>query len=54
MKCNTKLPEKGSGQEDDMAVDVALWFLLAGCFAFVSWGCIMTAGNNRSREQRMH
>jgi hypothetical protein len=53
MKCNTKLPAKGSEQEDDMAVDVALWFLVAGCLAFVSCGCILTAGNNRSREERL-
>jgi hypothetical protein len=48
-----KLSAKGSDQEDDMAVDVVLWLILAGCLAFVSCGCILTAGNNRSREQRL-
>jgi hypothetical protein len=37
-----------------MAVDVALWFIVAGCLAFVSWGCLMTAGNNQSQERHLH
>ncbi len=41
-----KATGKGSDQEDDiMAIDVALWFIVAGCIAFVSCGCILTAGN---------
>ena len=31
-----KATGKGSDQEDDiMAIDVALWFIVAGCIAFV-------------------
>jgi len=30
--------------EDDMADDVALWFLLAAGIAFIYCGCIFTAG----------
>jgi len=37
--------------EDDMAVDVALWFILAGAVAFIYCGCICTAGNKKSLNE---
>jgi hypothetical protein len=33
--------------EDNMAVDVVLWFILAAGAAFVYCGCLLTADNKK-------
>jgi hypothetical protein len=33
--------------EDNMAVDVGLWFLLAATVAFIYCGCMLTAGKKK-------
>ena len=33
----------GRTEEDDMAVDAVLWFILAGMVAFLGYGCVRTA-----------
>ena len=37
----------GAAMEDSMAVDVVLWFILAGMIAWVYCGCVLTAPRRR-------
>jgi len=30
-------------EEDEMAIDAMLWFILAGMIAFLGYGCVRTA-----------
>jgi hypothetical protein len=36
--------------EDDMAVDAALWLILAGMIGWVALGCYLTAPRRFARE----
>jgi hypothetical protein len=36
--------------EDVMAVDAVLWLDIAFIFAFISFGCMLTARRNKPRE----
>jgi hypothetical protein len=40
----------GGAKEDDMVVDTALWFMLAGMVALIGCGCILTAPLNSRRH----
>jgi hypothetical protein len=38
--------------EDDMAVDIELWFILAAIAGWIYLGCMMTRGSTKSETLR--
>jgi hypothetical protein len=46
----TRLNETGAAMEEHMAVDVALWAILAAAIGFIGCGCIYTATSRKPQD----